>query len=59
MMKIHSNSRGRFLLACLCTLTLLVQTGCWSKDEIEDLGLYVGIALDVASKTEIEKKWIS
>ncbi|MGG1636511.1 Ger(x)C family spore germination protein [Paenibacillus sp. NRS-1760] len=56
MMMIHSNNRGRFLLACLCTLTLLVQTGCWSKDEIEDLGLYVGIALDVASKTEIEKK---
>jgi spore germination protein len=58
MMLIHNNKRGRLLLACLCSLTLLVQTGCWSMDEIEDLGLYVGIALDVANETEIEKKWI-
>jgi len=56
MMFFHNNKRGRLLLACLCSLTLIVQTGCWSKDEIEDLGLYVGMALDVANETEIEKK---
>ncbi|WP_053376160.1 Ger(x)C family spore germination protein [Paenibacillus sp. FJAT-27812] len=49
-------SRIRWLLACLCVFVLLVQTGCWSKDEIEDLSIYVGMALDVANETSIERK---
>ncbi|OBZ17338.1 Ger(x)C family spore germination protein [Bacillus sp. FJAT-26390] len=49
-------SRIRWLLACLCVFVLLVQTGCWSKDEIEDLSIYVGMALDVANETAIERK---
>ncbi|PJN56286.1 Spore germination protein B3 precursor [Paenibacillus sp. GM2FR] len=37
----------RFLLSALLILILLPLTGCWSKKEIEDLGLIVGTSLDL------------
>lgn len=46
----------RLLLIVLSAACLLLQTGCWSKDEIEDLSLYVGLALDEEHKTKIEQK---
>ncbi|WP_169082199.1 Ger(x)C family spore germination protein [Paenibacillus sp. PL91] len=46
----------RSFLASLCLIAMLLQTGCWSKDEIEDLSISVGMALDVADETPIEQK---
>lgn len=47
----------RILPLCLCIfLALVTQTGCWSSKEIEDLGLYTGLALDVGQPTPIEQK---
>ena len=56
MMVYRSANRGRWFLTCLCLLALLVQTGCWSKDEIEDLSIYVGMGLDMANETALEAK---
>lgn len=56
MMVCHSIYPGRWFLACLCLFVLLVQTGCWSKDEIEDLSIYVGMGLDMANETALEAK---
>jgi spore germination protein len=56
IMRICSWVEQRWLLASFCGLALLLQTGCWSKDEIEDLSIYVGIALDIPNETPIEKK---
>ncbi|WP_338551418.1 Ger(x)C family spore germination protein [Paenibacillus sp. KS-LC4] len=46
----------RSLLIAVCAVVLPLQTGCWSKDEIEDQSIYVGMGLDPASETELEKK---
>lgn len=46
----------RSLLIALCVIVLPFQTGCWSKDEIEDQSIYVGMGLDPASETELEKE---
>ncbi|MGM0882825.1 MAG: Ger(x)C family spore germination protein [Bacillota bacterium] len=54
-MKLNLN-RARCLLIGICILTLMLQTGCRSKDEIEDLSIYVGMGLDEANKTELETK---
>ncbi|CAM4201138.1 Ger(x)C family spore germination protein [Paenibacillus alkaliterrae] len=54
-MKITFN-RTKYLLIGLCTCSLLIQTGCWSKDEIEELSIYVGVALDQAKETKLEAK---
>lgn len=39
----------------LSAAVLILQTGCWSKDEIEDLSIYVGMALDIGEQTKVEK----
>lgn len=44
------------ILFCLSILLLMVQTGCWSMAEIEDLSMYVGMALDEPEETELEQK---
>lgn len=54
-MKLKLN-RARCLLIGICILTLMFQTGCRIKDEIEDLSIYVGLGLDEANKTELETK---
>lgn len=46
----------RCLLTGFCILSLIIQTGCRNKDEIEDLSIYVGMGLDEANKTELETK---
>jgi spore germination protein len=46
----------RSLLLLSCITCLLLQTGCWSKDEIEDLGVYVGMALDSGEPTKLETR---
>lgn len=37
----------------LCSLLL---TGCWSSKEIEERSVYVGMAVDLANKTAVEKQ---
>lgn len=54
-MNLNSN-RIRCFLISISILLLLFQTGCWSMDEIEDLSIYVGMGLDVAEETMLEKK---
>jgi spore germination protein len=46
----------RFLIATLPVLLLLSLTGCWSSHEIEELGLSVGLALDVGKESITEKE---
>lgn len=41
--------KKRLLLGLLSFLIILPLTGCWSSQEIEDLGLIVGTALDLES----------
>jgi len=36
---------------------MCLQTGCWSKDEIEDQSIYVGVGLDPASESKLEKQF--
>lgn len=55
-MENYSFHRSRWLLASLCLFVILLLTGCWSKEEIEDLSIYVGVGLDVANKTSLETK---
>ncbi|MCA0758029.1 Ger(x)C family spore germination protein [Paenibacillus sp. N4] len=54
-MKYEKNGFRRLLIV-LSIVSLLLLTGCWSKDEIEDLSLYVGLALDEEHKTKLEHK---
>ncbi|MGO4544727.1 Ger(x)C family spore germination protein [Paenibacillus sp. 2TAB23] len=46
----------RWITGCMAALILFLQTGCWSKDEIEDLSIYVGMALDLPYETVLERK---
>ncbi|MDF9842512.1 MULTISPECIES: Ger(x)C family spore germination protein [unclassified Paenibacillus] len=48
----------RRLLPLILCLSLLAatQTGCWSSKEIEDLALYVGLALDKGELTKAEQE---
>ncbi|WP_178023712.1 Ger(x)C family spore germination protein [uncultured Paenibacillus sp.] len=41
-----------FLIAGLLT----VQTGCWSSKEIEDLSMYIGLAMDTGEPTAVERE---
>jgi spore germination protein len=49
----HKNVR--ILFRFLSFLLLLTLTGCWSSREIEDLGLVVGIALDLEKDKSLEE----
>jgi len=46
----------QFLLVLLSVLLLLPLTGCWSSHEIEEQSLGVGVALDKAKRSMIEKE---
>lgn len=52
----QSSNNIRFLLVSLSVLLLLSLTGCWSSNEIEEMGLSVGLALDEGKESTIEKK---
>ncbi|MDO7908061.1 Ger(x)C family spore germination protein [Paenibacillus sp. JX-17] len=45
----------RVILAWGAAAILLLQTGCWSSKEIENLSVYVGVGLDVAERNEFEQ----
>lgn len=55
-MRIRHKAKHLFLIV-LCTAVMFLQTGCWSKDEIEDQSIYVGMGLDPASESRLEKQF--
>lgn len=44
------------LLWILICLTLILTTGCWSRKEIEDLTVGVGLGLDVGNESRFERE---
>lgn len=48
---------GRFLLASAISVMLVLLAGCWSSNEIEDLALSTGLALDNGQPAPIEKEF--
>lgn len=46
--------RRQILILLLVTVVLFIQTGCWSSQEIEDLSIYTGMALDEGDPTQTE-----
>ncbi len=55
-MRIRHRAKHLFLIV-LCVVLMCLQTGCWSKDEIEDQSIYVGVGLDPASESQLEKQF--
>lgn len=55
-MRIRHKAKHLFLIV-LCVVLMCLQTGCWSKDEIEDQSIYVGVGLDPASESQLEKQF--
>jgi spore germination protein len=52
----QSHNNGRSLKGMLSFLLLLFLTGCWSSNEIEEMGLSVGLALDEGKESTVEKE---
>lgn len=48
-------SNYRIILLPFLLLSLMTLTGCWSSKEIEDLSLYLGMAIDKGDLTSVEK----
>lgn len=48
--------RLRFFFVWVLGISLLFLSGCWSRREIEDLGITVGMALDKGDATQVEQK---
>lgn len=55
-MEYRSFSKFRCIVIVFSLIVLIFQTGCWSKDEIEDLSIIVGMGLDMANETKLEEK---
>ncbi|WP_435164338.1 Ger(x)C family spore germination protein [Paenibacillus glycanilyticus] len=45
----------KFLAQLLAAAILITQSGCWSSNEIEDLAVYAGMALDTGEESPEEK----
>lgn len=52
----HSHKVRRFILVGLIVSALLFISGCWSRIEIEELAITVGMALDKGDETQAEQK---
>jgi spore germination protein len=52
----QNDKNVRCLLISLTLLLLLPLAGCWSSNEIEELGISVGLALDEGKESPIEKE---
>lgn len=48
--------KSRILPTFLVAGLFLMQTGCWNSKEIEDLSMYVGLALDEGNPTMVEQE---
>lgn len=48
--------KSRIMPVFLAAGLLVTQTGCWNSREIEDLSMYVGVALDEGKPTVIEQE---
>nr|WP_312886462.1 Ger(x)C family spore germination protein [Paenibacillus foliorum] len=51
----HKGDNKRLLLIPLAASLLLCLTGCWSSNEIEELSVFVGVALDKGKELKVEK----
>lgn len=49
------NRRVRQSLRIIAAMLLVLNTGCWSSQEIEDLSIVVGLGLDVANESKFER----
>jgi len=49
------NRRVRQCLRVTAAMLLVLNTGCWGSQEIEDLSIVVGLGLDVASESRFER----
>lgn len=54
----QSLKNAEILLFSLPVLLLLFLAGCWNSNEIEDLGLSIGLALDEGKESPIEKEFM-
>ncbi|MEX3619082.1 MULTISPECIES: hypothetical protein [Paenibacillus] len=50
------NRRIKYSLLIAITLLLILTTGCWSSQEIEDLTVGVGLGLDSANESRFEQE---
>jgi spore germination protein len=53
----QSLKNTRIILVSLPVLLLLFLAGCWNSNEIENLGLSIGLALDEGKESPIEKEF--
>ncbi|WP_410768837.1 Ger(x)C family spore germination protein [Fontibacillus sp. BL9] len=44
-----------FLVRMAVAVLLVLNTGCWSSNEIEDVSVYIGLGLDVAEESKFER----
>lgn len=49
------NRYARFTSVLTASMLLLLTTGCWSSNEIEDVSVYVGLGLDAANESKFER----
>ncbi|MCV4235229.1 Ger(x)C family spore germination protein [Virgibacillus sp. LDC1] len=49
------NRYARYVTAVTASVLLLLTTGCWSSNEIEDVSVYVGLGLDAANESKFER----
>ncbi|MEK6994155.1 Ger(x)C family spore germination protein [Paenibacillus sp. FSL K6-1566] len=49
------NRRVRQALRVTAAMLLVLNTGCWSSQEIEDMSIVVGLGLDVANESRFER----
>ncbi|BAH41265.1 putative spore germination protein [Brevibacillus brevis NBRC 100599] len=53
----QSHHRERLLLlTSLSVFLLFLLTGCWSSNDIDKMGMGIGLALDASNKSNVEKK---
>ncbi|WP_409346298.1 Ger(x)C family spore germination protein [Paenibacillus sp. MBLB4367] len=52
----QSLNRFRLFYLVIPVLLLLLQTGCWSRIEIENQAITVGVALDIGDETKLAQK---
>ena len=48
----------RFLLGCLAIFISIFLTGCWSSNEIEDLGIIVATSLDLEEEGDLREEFL-
>lgn len=50
------NKYSRYVSVVTASILMLLTTGCWSSNEIEDVSVYVGLGLDAANESRFERE---